>query len=160
MTDIPSQHDGNIALTGQIIDNVHYLVARVYFADTDFSGAVYHARYLEFLERGRSDFLRCIGVYHTDLVKEDGGALYWVVRHMSIDFNASASIDDILNVKTRLVFVGGARCRMAQQIIRADQVLVEAEVTAALINDKGKPQRFPKSWKEIFTTLIPFNSKS
>lgn len=145
---------GDVALAGAIIDKTHHLIARVYFADTDFSGAVYHARYLEFLERGRSDLLRCLDVHHTDLLSADGGPLYWVVRRMEIEFNASARIDDILRVETKVVFLGGARCQMAQQISRGEEVLIEANVTAALINEAGKPRRFLADWKQKFQTMI------
>ncbi len=145
---------GDVALAGAISGSTHQLVARVYFADTDFSGAVYHARYLEFLERGRSDLLRCLDVHHTDLLSAEGGALYWVVRRMEIEFNASARIDDILRVETRVAFVGGARCQMEQQIVRGDETLIEAKVTAALINEAGKPRRFLPDWKQKFQTMI------
>lgn len=145
---------GEVALAGAIKDNTHQLIARVYFADTDFSGAVYHARYLEFLERGRSDLLRCLDVHHTDLLSADGGPLFWVVRRMEIEFNASARIDDILRVETKVTFVGGARCQMAQQILRGDEVLIEANVTAALINEAGKPRRFLADWKQKFHAMI------
>ena len=77
-------------------------MARVYFADTDFSGVVYHARYLEFLERGRSDYLRLTGIHHTELADgKHGERIVWVVRRMEIDFRAPARIDDILTVDTR-----------------------------------------------------------
>ncbi|WP_026480623.1 YbgC/FadM family acyl-CoA thioesterase [Ahrensia sp. 13_GOM-1096m] len=147
-----------VSLCGIIDEKTHRLIARVYFADTDFSGAVYHGRYLEFLERGRSDFLRCIGVHHSDLLNNDEGALFWVVRRMELDFKASASIDDILQIETQLTFVGGARCMMSQKILRGDDVLIEAEVTAALINNEGKPRRFPQNWKESFGALVVSDS--
>lgn len=145
---------GDVALAGAINNKTHKLTARVYFADTDFSGAVYHARYLEFLERGRSDLLRCLDVHHTDLLSAEGGPLYWAVGRMEIEFNASARIDDILRVETRVSFVGGARCQMAQQILRDNDVLIEANVTAALINEAGKPRRFLTDWKQKFQVMI------
>lgn len=145
---------GDVALAGAINNKTHQLTARVYFADTDFSGAVYHARYLEFLERGRSDLLRCIGVHHTDLLSAENGPLFWVVKRIEINFNASARIDDILRIETKVAFVGGARCQMIQQILRGDDVLIEAQVTAALINDAGKPRRFLADWKEKFQALV------
>ena len=145
---------GAVALAGEVREKTHYLIARVYFADTDFSGAVYHARYLEFLERGRSDLLRCLDVHHTDLLVVDGGPFYWVVKRMEIDFRASARIDDVLTVCTRVNFVGGARCQMSQQLLRSDELLVEAQVTAALINKAGKPRRFPTDWKQKFGPVI------
>lgn len=145
--------DRQVALAGTIDGGIHRLEARVYFADTDFSGAVYHARYLEFLERGRSDYLRVVGVHHTDLLEgSEGEVLFWVVRRMEIDFQRSARIDDIITVETRIEDVSGARIQMAQKLLRDGETLVEARVTAALINDAGKPRRFPKAWAKLFST--------
>ncbi|MDZ7823223.1 MAG: YbgC/FadM family acyl-CoA thioesterase [Ahrensia sp.] len=144
----------SVELAGQITDKVHRLVARVYFADTDFSGAVYHARYLEFLERGRSDFLRCLGVHHTDLLHAEDGPFFWIIKRMEIDFVASASIDDVLSIETRLEIAGGARCVMAQRIMRGNTVLIHAVVTAALINSAGKPRRFLPAWRDKFASVL------
>ena len=139
------------ALSGELIDGGHRLSARVYYADTDFSGVVYHARYLEFLERGRSDFLRLADVHHTELAQgKHGETLVWVVKRMEIDFRAPARIDDVLTVSTRVAEGGGARIRMAQEIRRDGQLLVAATVEAALINDTGKPRRFPREWLGLF----------
>ena len=138
-------------VSGELTPAGHRLIARVYFADTDFTGVVYHARYLEFFERGRSDFLRLAGVHHTELqAGKHGEALAWVVRRMEIDFRASARIDDILTVDTRTENVSGARIFMAQQIRRGDEVLVEAKVEAAIIGAGGRPRRFPKEWVAAF----------
>lgn len=138
-------------LAGELTGDGHRLVARVYFADTDFTGVVYHARYLEFFERGRSDFLRLAGVHHTEL---DAGAhgekLAWVVRRMEIDWRAPARIDDLLTIETRTEDVSGARIRMAQRIMRDATVLVEAKVEAAIIGEGGRPRRFPKEWIAAF----------
>ncbi|MCI5074608.1 tol-pal system-associated acyl-CoA thioesterase [Oricola sp.] len=146
-------NDANGLLSGRMIDGGHELVARVYYADTDFSGAVYHARYLEFLERGRSDYLRLLGVHHTDLqAGQTGETLYWVVRRMEIDFRAAARIDDILTIRTQVAETGKARIRMAQEIRRGDDLLVTARVEAAVINAEGRPRRFPQEWAVLFET--------
>lgn len=138
-------------LSGELTPFGHRHHARVYFADTDFSGVVYHARYLEFFERGRSDFLRLAGVHHTELAGgKHGEKLVWVVKRMEIDFRGSARIDDILTIDTRTEKVSGARIYMAQQITRGDFVLVEAKVEAALINGEGRPRRFPAGWVAAF----------
>jgi acyl-CoA thioester hydrolase len=126
-------------------------MARVYYADTDFSGVVYHARYLEFLERGRSDFLRLAGVHHTEMAEGvHGEKLAWVVRRMEIDFRAPARIDDILTIDTRTEKVSGARIFMAQSIRRGDELLIEAKVEAAIMSENGRPRRFPKEWIVAF----------
>ena len=144
---------GDIAagLSGELTPFGHRLMARVYYADTDFSGVVYHARYLEFFERGRSDFLRLAGVHHTELADgKHGEKLVWVVRRMEIDFRASARIDDILTVETRTETVSGARIFMAQQLKRGEELLVEAKVEAAIVSEGGRPRRFPKEWVAAF----------
>lgn len=138
-------------LSGELTDNGHRLSARVYFADTDFSGVVYHARYLEFFERGRSDYLRLAGVHHNELIDgKHGEKLVWVVKRMEIDFRAAARIDDVLLIETKTAEISGARIVMAQQIKRGEQVLVEARVQAAIIGESGKPRRFPKEWIGVF----------
>jgi len=138
-------------LSGALTPFGHRLMARVYYADTDFSGVVYHGRYLEFFERGRSDFLRLAGVHHTELADgKHGEKIVWVVRRMEIDFRASAKIDDILTIETRTQDISGARITMAQQLKRGDEVLVEAKVEAAIIGENGRPRRFPKDWIEAF----------
>ncbi|GAB4360173.1 MAG: tol-pal system-associated acyl-CoA thioesterase [Oricola sp.] len=143
--------DNAEALSGRLTETGHELQARVYYADTDFSGAVYHARYLEFLERGRSDYLRLTGVHHTELeAGKTGEPIYWVVRRMEIDFRAPARIDDVLTVLTRVTETGKARVRMAQEIRRCDTLLVSAAVEAALVNAEGRPRRLPKEWADLF----------
>lgn len=138
-------------LSGELTDAGHRLLARVYYADTDFSGVVYHARYLEFLERGRSDFLRLAGVHHTELAEgRHGERIVWVVRRMEIDFLAPARIDDILTVETRAEEISGARIVMTQRLKRGGEVLVEAKVQAAIIGENGKPRRFPREWIAAF----------
>ena len=128
-------------LSGTLTPFGHRIMARVYFADTDFSGVVYHARYLEFLERGRSDFLRLAGIHHTELADgKHGEKIVWVVRRMEIDFRAPARIDDILTIDTRTEAISGARIFMAQQIRRGDEVLIEAKVEAAIIGENGRPR--------------------
>ena len=147
-----SENDSlSAGLSGVLTAFGHRLMARVYYADTDFSGVVYHARYLEFLERGRSDFLRLAGVHHTELADGlHGEKLVWVVRRMEIDFRAPARIDDVLTIDTRTTGVSGARIFMAQEIRRGDDLLIEAKVEAAIISEAGKPRRFPKEWAAAF----------
>jgi acyl-CoA thioester hydrolase len=140
-----------VGLAGELTASGHRLVARVYYADTDFSGVVYHARYLEFLERGRSDFLRLAGVHHTELADgRHGERIVWVVRRMEIDFVAPARIDDILTVETRTERISGARIFMAQELRRGEDLLVRAQVEAAIVGESGKPRRFPREWIAAF----------
>ncbi len=146
-----SESDLLAGISGALTPQGHVLKARVYFADTDFTGVVYHARYLEFFERGRSDFLRLAGVHHTELhAGRLGEKLAWVVRRMEIDFRAPARVDDILTIVTRTEEVSGARIRMAQRLERDGVLLVEAKVEAAIIGEGGRPRRFPKEWIAAF----------
>lgn len=138
-------------LSGELTATGHRLLARVYYADTDFSGVVYHARYLEFLERGRSDYLRLAGVRHTELLEGlRGEKIVWIVRHMEIDFIKPARMDDVLTIDTRTESISGARIFMAQEIRRGDDALIAAKVEAAIIGENGRPKRFPAEWIAAF----------
>ena len=134
-------------LSGHITDGVHHLDIRVYFEDTDFSGIVYHANYLKFCERGRSDMLRLAGVHHAELT-QDG--LHFVVRRIECDFRAPARIDDVLMVETSIKRATGAKLVMAQAVKLGGRTLFEADVTIAMINQAGRPQRIPP---EIMSAL-------
>ncbi|EJF97723.1 tol-pal system-associated acyl-CoA thioesterase [Bartonella taylorii] len=140
------------SLKGNHTNAFHDFQARVYVADTDFSGVVYHARYLEFFERGRSEFLRDTGFNNKMLASGvEGEKLFFVVRHMEIKFSRSAQIDNFLTIKTRINRIQGARFFMEQYILREDEVLVTAKVEIALINEIGKPRRLPKG---LFSTVL------
>ncbi len=152
MSDRLSANESEV-INGTLTAEGHRLLARVYYADTDFSGVVYHARYLEFLERGRTDFLRLKGVHHTALEEGQlGEPIVWIVRRMEIDFRLPARIDDMLVIETSVTEASGARVTMQQRIQRQNgDVLLEARVEAALINKQGRPRRMPAAWKELFT---------
>ncbi|CAN7754966.1 YbgC/FadM family acyl-CoA thioesterase [Mesorhizobium sp. LjNodule214] len=138
-------------MTGKLTDTGHRLEARIYYADTDFSGVVYHARYLEFLERGRIEYLRLVGVGY--LKRADGhfdAPLAWIIRRLEIDFRRPARIDDLVTVETTTAKISSARVLMAQTIRRGADILITARVECALVNSSGRPQRFPKHWKELF----------
>ncbi|MBO0664048.1 tol-pal system-associated acyl-CoA thioesterase [Jiella sp. MQZ9-1] len=137
-------------LAGTLDGDGHRLDVRVYFEDTDFSGVVYHARYLHFLERGRSDFLRLKGIGHRELMDGAFGApMAFAVRRMEIDYLRPARIDDILTVITRTRQLGGARVLLDQTIRRGDDILIEANVKIAVISLDGKPMRMPKKVLEV-----------
>lgn len=113
---------------------------RVYFEDTDFSGAVYHGSYVRFLERGRSDLLRLAGISHLAL---DTDGLAFAVSEMALSFRRAARIDDLVEVETSVHKLSGARLVLDQAIRRGHETLVEAVVTVALVDRDGRPQRFP-----------------
>ena len=137
----------NEELAGRLIAEGHELKQRVYFEDTDFSGRVYHARYLHFMERGRSDYLRLLGIHHRELAAE---GLSFAVSHMEIDFLKAAGIDDVLTVRTRVGQITGARVVLAQEILRGEEGLIEATVTVALLGEKGRAVRLPADVRAAF----------
>jgi acyl-CoA thioester hydrolase len=124
---------------GRIEDGVHRIHVRVYCEDTDMSGAVYHANYLRFCERGRSDCLRLLGVK----LHQPSGPGGFVVRRMVCDFRKPAAIDDLLTVETRFREMAGARVELQQVVLRGGDSLFQAEVTAALVGRDGRPRRLP-----------------
>ena len=116
------------------------LMVRVYYEDTDFSGAVQHVAYLRFFERGRTEFLRAHGINQSVLFA--ASALVFVVRKMSLDYLKPARMDDALLVETAIAKIGGASIEMAQKILRGEEVLVEAHVRIAAVGG-GRAQRLP-----------------
>ena len=120
---------------------VHRLTVRVYYEDTDFSGVVYHANYLRFLERGRTETLRDAGLDHASLFAADPPVALAVAR-MEIDFRRPARMDDLLDVETRVAAVAGASLTMHQRLLRGDDVLVDALVRVAAVS-RGRATRLP-----------------
>jgi len=116
---------------------------RVYYEDTDFSGVVYHARYLQFFERARTELLRAHGVTHTELLSRPE-PLVFAVRRMQIDWRTPARIDDELDLRSRLVAALGARMEMRQSIWRGRDEVATAVVEAACINLAGRARRIPR----------------
>ena len=134
-------------LAGRLEDEAgqqyHRLGIRVYFEDTDFSGLVYHASYVRWCERGRSDFLRLLGNDHEALFSGGDGQepAAFVVRRMSLEFLRPARIDDVLVVETRVRDIGAAALTLGQSIKLDSSVIFEAEVQVVLVSVSGKPQR-------------------
>jgi acyl-CoA thioester hydrolase len=134
-------------LGGEIRDNRHILPVRIYYEDTDFSGSVYHASYLRFMERGRTDYIRLLGVDQRALFEQaekEAPGFAFVVRSMQLDFLRPARMDDLLDVVTWPVAVKGASITLAQEVRRGHEVLVKAEVRVAFICG-GRAQPIPKS---------------
>ena len=124
---------------------------RVFYEDTDFSGIVYHANYLRFMERGRTNHLRLMGAEQHALFEqahEETPGFAFVVRSMQIDFLRPARIDDVLDIVTWPVVVKGASITLAQEVRRGEEVLVKAQVRVAFISD-GKAQPIPKSLRAL-----------
>ena len=128
--------------TGAWSGGVHRLAVRVYYEDTDFTGVVYYANYLKFLERGRTDALRSAGLSHSGLLALDP-PLGFVVRRIAADYFSPARIDDALTVETRFTDLRGARLAVLQRVMRDGAVLMTADVEAACIDLSGRPRRLP-----------------
>jgi acyl-CoA thioester hydrolase len=120
---------------------------RVFYEDTDFSGYVYHANYLKYCERARSDYLRVIGIDQNAMFAQ---GLAFVVRRMDCEFLRPARFDDELLVETRLIEMGGARFELAQVVTRGADALFSAAVTVAIIDGQGRPKRIPPEFAHKF----------
>jgi acyl-CoA thioester hydrolase len=140
-------------LSGHMDGDAHILPVRVYYEDTDFSARVYHASYLRFLERGRTELLRALEVAQSDLHAEMGG-LAFVVRRMTIDFAGAAFMDDVLTIVTRPKDLRGASMTLAQEVRRGEDLLISADVTVAAVRG-GKAVRIPDSLRAALTACGP-----
>ena len=134
------------ALDGEIRDGRHVMPVRVYYEDTDFSGAVYHASYLRFMERGRTNYLRLLGADQRALFEEtekEAPGFAFVVRSMQLEFLKSARMDDLLEVVTQTEEVRGASIALHQKVMRDANTLVEAHVRVAFVSG-GRARPIPK----------------
>jgi acyl-CoA thioester hydrolase len=136
----------NNHLDGVISDGLHAQQVRVYYEDTDFSGIVYHASYLRFMERGRTNYLRLTGADHRALFEQaaaEAPGFAFVVRHMDIAFRRPAFMDDVLTILTAPEEVKGASITLHQRVMRGDELLVEAHVQVAFVSG-GRARPIPK----------------
>jgi acyl-CoA thioester hydrolase len=138
--------DTTTELAGRLIAGGHAMQVRVYYEDTDFTGIVYHASYLRFMERGRTNYLRLIGADHRALFEQtekEAPSFAFVVRSMKIDFLKPAFMDDLLEIRTLSREVSGASITLLQRVVRGEEVLIEAEVRVAFVSE-GRPKRIPE----------------
>jgi len=134
------------SLDGEIRDGRHVMSVRVYYEDTDFSGMVYHASYLRFMERGRSNYLRLLGANQRAMFEEtqrEAPGFSFVVRSMQIDFLKPAHIDDVLEIITEPEIVKGASITLHQRVVRDGEILVEAHVRVAFVSG-GRARPIPR----------------
>ena len=142
--------DDLLPAAGRFDGKAHLLPIRVYYEDTDFTGVVYHANYLRYFERGRSEFLRLAGVSHTQLRALDEPVAF-VVTRMEIDFRKAARIDDALVVRTVYERAERVRLHVRQALTRADELIAEAAETIACIGLDGRPRRPPQTLAEALS---------
>jgi len=138
-------HDGVLA------GGAHLFAVRAYFEDTDLSGVVYHANYLRWFERARSDLLRVIGVDQRAAHAAGEGA--FAVSELTIRYRAPARLDDDVVIETRVDDLGAASCRLAQRALRDGVVLAEAQVRVGFVAPDGRPRRLPAPWRAAFASV-------
>lgn len=126
----------------------HRFAVRVYFEDTDAGGVVYHANYLRFMERARSDMLRALGIDQAAALGAGEGV--YAVTEVAIKYRASARLDDALLLHSEVRRVRAASCVIQQRVMRGAEILADALVTVAFVSPDGKPKRQPRAWVELF----------
>lgn len=154
---MPDMTTDTIALDGEIRGGAHRQLVRVYYEDTDFSGVVYHASYLRFMERGRSNYLRLLGADQRALFLEaqrEAPGFAFVVRTMTIQFRRPARMDDVLEILTAPKEVKGASVVLHQRVMRGEELLVEADVQVAFVSgERARP--IPKALREAMKAGMP-----
>ncbi len=135
------------SLSGWLEGNRHYLTLRIYYEDTDFSGIVYHANYLRFLERGRTDYLRLMGINQSTLFDSGKGTAF-AVRSMTLDYIKPAVMDDIITVETQISEIRGASLVMEQHILRETTMLLSAQVVIVTLKN-GRVVRIPDNVRAL-----------
>ena len=131
-----------MSAAGTIQTGIHRMPVRVYYEDTDAAGIVYHATYLAFAERARTEMLRCLGLDHAGMRARFG--LVFTVRRCAIDYRAPARLDDLLEVETRLARLGGASIELEQRVLRAGRLLAALELRLALLDSDLRVARLPR----------------
>lgn len=140
------------APSGLFAGALHLFPVRIYFEDTDLSGVVYHANYLRYMERARSDMLRLAGIDQRAANEAGEGA--WAVTDLAIRYRAPARLDDELLVESRMITVRGASVQIGQTIKRGETVLTDADVTAAFVSATGRARRQPAGWADRFRAIL------
>lgn len=137
------------------IEPFQRLSVRVYYEDTDFSGLVYHASYLRFMERARTEMLRSLGLDQKALIEGAAGApIFFVVRSMDVDFQKPATMDDLLSIETETLELGGASLTLEQRVLREAELLVSAKVRVVCV-EGGRARRLPPEVRAKFERLLP-----
>lgn len=152
MADVPPPF-----VPGAFVGAAHHYRARIYFEDTDLSGIVYHANYLRYMERARSDMLRLAGIDQRAAM--EGGEGAWAVTDLTIKYRSPAKLDDDILVISTVEAVRGASVIIEQRILRlsdalSSDTLTEGRVTAAFLSPEGRPRRQPAGWADRFTAIM------
>jgi acyl-CoA thioester hydrolase len=140
-------------------DGRHCYAIRVYYEDTDAGGVVYHATYLRYAERARTEALRDLGVPHADMVEQFG--VMFMVRRIEVDYERGARLDEALTIETEVVEVGGASTRLRQTVRNKDGICAVLTVRLACVRLEGnRPGRIPSLWRERLTAMMAKTSES
>ncbi|MWV29192.1 YbgC/FadM family acyl-CoA thioesterase [Aurantiacibacter rhizosphaerae] len=134
--------------SGIIEGSRHHYPVRVFFEDTDLSGIAYHANYLKWCERARSDLLRVLGIDQRAAFEAGEGV--YAVSEAQIKWRRPAKLDDELIVTTRAVELRAASARMEQRVLRGEELLAEVDIVAAFVTPQGRPRRQPDDWRRAF----------
>jgi len=138
---------------GHFEGKTHLLPLRVYYEDTDLSGVVYHANYLRYMERARTEFFRLAGVARmAELEAEEPTA--WTLSEVKLSYHRPARVDDALTVKTRLISLSGARLGALQKIYAGETLLVDGQIEACIVTLQGRPRRLPLELRNLLTPFL------
>lgn len=146
MVTLPEPHSGT--LEGPL----HLFAVRAYYEDTDLSGVVYHANYLRWFERARSDLLRLLDIDQRKAVEEGEGA--YAVAALQIRYLRPAKLDDAVVIETRCTALGAASCKMYQRALRDGELLSDAHLRVGFVAPDGRPRRQPEPWREAFKSVL------
>ena len=139
--------------TGSIRDGTHWYAVRAFFEDTDLSGVVYHANYIRWFERARSDLLDCIGIDQRAAIEAGEG--FYAVADLAIRYRAPARLGDTVLIETRATRLARASCTLSQRALRDDTLLAEMDVRVGFVAPDGRPRRQPEAWLVAFQTVAP-----
>ena len=141
-----------LSTDGSFDGALHRLTVRAQYEDTDLSGMVYHANYLKWFERARSDLLRCLNIDQRAAYEAGEGA--FTVSEMLIRYRAPARLDDAVRIESLPTEVAAASCRMIQRALRGTTLLAEAQVRVCVVGGDGRPRRLPLAWRAAFDTIM------
>lgn len=131
---------------------VHRFAVRAWYEDTDLTGVVYHANYLKWFERARSDMVRQLGI--DQRAAQESGEGFYAVAEMTIRYLAPARLDDVVTIETRAEEAGAASARLLQRALRGDVLLAEARVRVGFVGPDGRPRRQPAAWRAAFSRIL------
>ena len=142
--------------SGRFAGQRHQFAVRVYYEDTDLSGIVYHANYLRWFERARSDMLRLLGI--DQRAAAEAGEGFYSVANLSIRYAAPARLDDAVIIESTATDIGAASVVIQQKAFKGDSLLAEAQIRVGFVSPQGRPRRQPAAWRDAFSTLLTSES--